>query len=90
MFVMYCVNGTSRSSLLIESTDSMIMVRMHVIIMNITLTSLARNFTPREYYMILPCYLVFKKFIPYRACKNFDAVYTTRSPGLLIARGKFN
>ena len=23
-FVMYCVNGTSRSSLLIESTDSMI------------------------------------------------------------------
>ena len=25
-FVMYCVNGTSRSSLLIESTDSMIIV----------------------------------------------------------------
>ena len=25
-FVMYCVNGTSRSSLLIESTDSMILV----------------------------------------------------------------
>ena len=25
-FVMYCVNGTSRSSLLIESTDSMIYV----------------------------------------------------------------
>ena len=24
-FVMYCVNGTSRSSLLIESTDSIIM-----------------------------------------------------------------
>ena len=24
-FVMYCVNGASRSSLLIESTDSMIM-----------------------------------------------------------------
>ena len=32
-----------------------IMVRMHVIIMNITLTSLARNFSPHEYYMILPC-----------------------------------
>ena len=26
-FVMYCVNGTSRSSLLIESTDSMIIVK---------------------------------------------------------------
>ena len=26
-FVMYCVNGTSRSSLLIESTDSMITVK---------------------------------------------------------------
>ena len=25
-FVMYCVNGTSRSSLLIESTDSMIII----------------------------------------------------------------
>ena len=25
-FVMYCVNGTSRSSLLIESTDSMICI----------------------------------------------------------------
>ena len=25
-FVMYCVNGTSRSSLLIESTDSMIYI----------------------------------------------------------------
>ena len=25
-FVMYCVNGTSRSSLLIESTDSMITI----------------------------------------------------------------
>ena len=32
-----------------------IMVHMHVIIINITLTSLARNFTPHEYYMILPC-----------------------------------
>ena len=31
-----------------------IYVRMHVIII-ITLTSLARNFTPHEYYMILPC-----------------------------------
>ena len=29
-FVMYCVNGTSRSSLLIESTDSMIYVRKRV------------------------------------------------------------
>ena len=28
-FVMYCVNGTSRSSLLIESTDSMIMYYVH-------------------------------------------------------------
>ena len=27
-FVMYCVNGTSRSSLLIESTDSMIYTRL--------------------------------------------------------------
>ena len=27
-FVMYCVNGTSRSSLLIESTDSMIYNKM--------------------------------------------------------------
>ena len=26
-FVMYCVNGTSRSSLLIESTDSMIPIQ---------------------------------------------------------------
>ena len=26
-FVMYCVNGTSRSSLLIESTDSMITLK---------------------------------------------------------------
>ena len=29
MFVMYCVNGTSRSSLLIESTDSMIVYRLY-------------------------------------------------------------
>ena len=28
-FVMYCVNGTSRSSLLIESTDSMIYLCRH-------------------------------------------------------------
>ena len=28
-FVMYCVNGTSRSSLLIESTDSMIIVILY-------------------------------------------------------------
>ena len=27
-FVMYCVNGTSRSSLLIESTDSMIILQI--------------------------------------------------------------
>ena len=30
MFVMYCVNGTSRSSLLIESTDSMIYMYIYV------------------------------------------------------------
>ena len=30
-FVMYCVNGTSRSSLLIESTDSMI-IRIIIIL----------------------------------------------------------
>ena len=29
-FVMYCVNGTSRSSLLIESTDSMIPVYIYI------------------------------------------------------------
>ena len=28
-FVMYCVNGTSRSSPLIESTDSMITLALH-------------------------------------------------------------
>ena len=32
-FVMYCVNGTSRSSLLIESTDSMIVVTFDVVCM---------------------------------------------------------
>ena len=33
-FVMYCVNGTSRSSLLIESTDSMIMITpIYIVIM---------------------------------------------------------
>ena len=30
-FVMYCVNGTSRSSLLIESTDSMIYILQYVV-----------------------------------------------------------
>ena len=29
-FVMYCVNGASRSSLLIESTDSMILTNLHM------------------------------------------------------------
>ena len=30
-FVMYCIYGTSRSSLLIESTDSMIIIGRHVV-----------------------------------------------------------
>ena len=38
-FVMYCVNGTSRSSLLIESTDSMIQGRV-ILILFINLVSM--------------------------------------------------
>ena len=54
-FVMYCVNGTSRSSLLIESIYVLwVLCSMQVIIMNVTRMSLARNFTPHECYMILP------------------------------------
>ena len=33
-FVMYCVNGTSRSSLLIESTDSMMIIIIIIIIIS--------------------------------------------------------
>ena len=32
-FIMYCVNGESRSSLLIESTDSMIYIYIAVILL---------------------------------------------------------
>ena len=41
-FVMYCVNGTSRSSLLIESTDSMI-ESTDSMIYNDTMTVLERG-----------------------------------------------
>ena len=40
-FVMYCVNGTSRSSLLIESTDSMIYRKIRAIELTRKLASLA-------------------------------------------------
>ena len=52
-FVMYCVNGTSRSSLLIESTDSMI-YSSPLFVLGTTIdsrhTSVTRKLTQREFY----------------------------------------
>ena len=63
-FVMYCVNGESGSSLLIESTDSMIYIYTHMImgLMHVLIIRCSEChlhvyigiITPHEYYMILP------------------------------------
>ena len=86
-FVMYCVNGTSRSSLLIESTDSMIIestdsmispavfiyLRLYLYISGCTYISLAVFIYLRLYLYISGCtYISLVGFINITVCTNFE------------------
>ena len=73
-FIMYCVNGTSRSSPLIESIDSMIQITEFRPSFNVHETQYVINFSKLN-YLELAEYILHFDFSPCLNCNDIEIVW---------------